>query len=246
MSAEASGRPFLTAQWRYLVMLNYEIDPTVLAPHVPQGTELDRWNDKVYASVVGFMFQETSVLGLRVPLHTNFEEVNLRFYVRRKAEDGWRRGVTFLREIVPRHAIAWVANTLYNENYLAVPMRHTVGLPTASQGDGTFVYEWRHAGQWQKVFATTHGALKELEEGSEEEFIAEHYWGYACGRKGGCNEYQVAHPRWRHWTVREAGLECDVAAVYGPQYAEFLGAKPASAFVAEGSPVAVYPGQKRK
>ena len=118
--------PFLTAQWRTLAMLNYEIEPAILKPFVPRGTELDAWNGKTFVSMVGFLFLETKVLGVSFPMHTHFEEVNLRFYVRRKIEGEWRRGVTFLREIVPRHAIAFVANTLYNERYLALPMRHKV------------------------------------------------------------------------------------------------------------------------
>jgi uncharacterized protein YqjF (DUF2071 family) len=188
---------------------------------------------------------ETAVRGLRVPLHTNFEEVNLRFYVRRRAEDGWRHGVTFLREIVPRRAITWVANTLYNENYKTARMKSLIGVPTASQGEGMFEYSWQLGGQWHRVHATTHGPLRDLEPGSVEEFIAEHYWGYAAtGKANQGMEYVVTHPRWKYWQVREATLECDVAAVYGAPFAQYLTPRPASAFVAEGSEVALYAGQR--
>ena len=120
------GKPFLTADWRYLALLNYESDPALLQPLVPGGTELDRWNGKTFVSMVGFSFLNTRVLGLAIPLHENFEEINLRFYVRHKAEDGWRRGVVFIKEIVPRAAIAWVARWLYNENYIALPTGHAL------------------------------------------------------------------------------------------------------------------------
>src|SRR5262245_9199655 len=114
---------FLTAEWRYLAMINYEVDPAILHPYIPRGTELDRWQGRTFVSLVGFLFLKTRVLGLWVPFHSDFEEVNLRFYVRRRAPDGWRRGVVFIREVVPRRAIATVARVFYNENYVARRMR---------------------------------------------------------------------------------------------------------------------------
>src|SRR6185295_273969 len=123
---ESFGKPFLTAEWRHLVMLNYEIDPAILRRFVPRGTELDAWNGKTFVSLVGFLFLNTRVMGLPIPFHENFEEINLRFYVRRKADEGWRRGVVFIKEIVPRAAIAWVARWLYNENYVALPTGHAL------------------------------------------------------------------------------------------------------------------------
>src|SRR5262245_20887686 len=113
-----NNRDFLTADWRYLVMINYEVDPEILHPYIPGGTELDQWQGRTFVSVVGFLFLRTRVLGLTIPFHHNFEEVNLRFYVRRRAIEGWRRGVVFIREIVPRWAIAAVAREFYNENYV--------------------------------------------------------------------------------------------------------------------------------
>jgi uncharacterized protein YqjF (DUF2071 family) len=121
-----SGRIFLTAEWRDLVLLNYEVDPGLLVPYVPRGTELDYWNSKAFVSLVGFRFVNTKVFGVPIPLHSNFTEANLRFYVRRREQGEVRRGVVFIREIVPRPAIALVARTFYNENYVTLPMTHTI------------------------------------------------------------------------------------------------------------------------
>src|SRR6185295_4061969 len=120
------GRTFLTAEWRYLAMLNYEIDPAVLSPLVPRGTELGRWNGKTFVSMVGFLFLNTRVMVLSIPFHCDFEEINLRCYVRHRAADGWRRGVVFVKEIVPRAAIAWTARWLYDENYVALPTGNVI------------------------------------------------------------------------------------------------------------------------
>ena len=119
-------RVFLTGEWRYLAMLNYRVDAALLEPFVPHGTTLDDWQGTTYVSLVGFLFRDTRVLGVPIPLHRDFEEVNLRFYVRREADGEVRRGVTFIKEIVPRPAIATVARLAYNEPYVALPMRHSI------------------------------------------------------------------------------------------------------------------------
>lgn len=236
-----STRPFLRAQWRSLAMLNYEIDPAVLRPFVPAGTELDTWQGKHFVSVVGFMFLDTRLGRVAVPLHTNFPEVNLRFYVLRRVRNKWRRGVTFLREIVPRRAIATVANTLYNERYITLPMRHTVDL---QEEGGCVEYSWRYKQRWNHLSLRTQGEWQEIAADSPEEFITEHYWGYASRRDGGCMEYRVEHPRWRARQVSQASFDCDVASLYGPQYVPFLQGEPASAFVANGSEVTVFRGTR--
>lgn len=241
-------RTFLTAEWRYLAMLNYEIEPAVLQPLVPAGTELDQWRGRTFVSVVGFLFLKTRVLGIPVPFHRNFEELNLRFYVRRRAVDGWRRGVVFVKELVPRPAIALVARLVYNENYVALPMRHTLeltnqGLASETLRDGGAVeYGWRWRGEWNSLRAETTGAPEPLVAGSQEEFITEHYWGYAAQTDGGTVEYQVEHPPWRVWQVRDSALHCDAATLYGAGFAAALTGKPSSAFVAEGSPICVRRG----
>ncbi|MCK8496362.1 YqjF family protein [Myxococcus fulvus] len=237
--------PFLTATWRYLVMLNYEVDPKVLAPLVPRGTELDTWRGKAFASMVGFRFLDTRVRGLAVPFHRDFDEVNLRYYVRHRGPEGWRRGVAFVRELVPRWAIATVARVVYNEPYLALPMRHLVEMDGAEQGaPGRLEYGWKHEGRWHRLGARTRGAPLPSAPDSQEEFITEHYWGYTPQRDGGSAEYRVEHPRWSVWRAEDAVFECDVAKLYGERFVPFLRGTPASAFVADGSSVAVHPGAR--
>lgn len=236
-------KEFLTAEWRNLAMINYEIDPAILQPMVPRGTELDTWQGKTFISEVGFLFLNTRVAGVAIPFHRNFEEINLRFYVRRKAEDGWRRGVVFVKEIVPRLAIATVARVVYNENYVARRMWHGTDLSeTSFTKTGVVEYGWmeKTGRNFLRVRAT--GKAEPLVAGSEEEFITEHYWGYAAQRDGGTVEYQVEHPSWNVWQVSQAEFDCDVELVYGEQFAEALRGKPSSVFVADGSPIIVRKG----
>lgn len=238
----AQEKPFLTAEWKHLAMLNFEIQPSLLKSFVPAGTELDSWNGRTFVSMVGFLFCQTRVFGWPIPFHRNFEEVNLRFYVRRKASDGWRRGVVFIKEIVPRAAIALVARQVYNEPYRALPMSHHLEV---SAGRVVSVeYAWMHAGNQNFIRLNPKGPPKPLSEGSEAEFITEHYWGYNRQRDGSTLEYRVEHPRWRVSEAAEAGLECDVEGLYGRSFLESLTGRPSSAFLAEGSAVKVFPGKR--
>lgn len=233
------ARRFLSARWADLVMANYEVDPAILRNRVPAGTEIDLWSGRCFVSVVGFMFLDTRIMGIPVPFHRNFEEVNLRFYVTRTVDGEIRRGAVFVKEIVPRRAIVWVANGLYNENYVAHPMAHD----DATTGSvRTVTYRWRDGSEWSRVKASLHGAPYFPDDTSVEAFITEHYWGYSAQRDGSTMEYQVEHPRWKVWRASDLELECDVASLYGPEFVPFLAGTPSSCFVAVGSEVVVRRG----
>jgi uncharacterized protein YqjF (DUF2071 family) len=236
-------RPFLTAEWRSLVMVNFEVDPALLLPLTPIGTELDDWHGNTLMSLVGFRFLNTRVLGCRIPCHADFEELNLRFYVRRHGPEGWRRGVVFIKEIVPRRAVTLVARKIYGENYVTMPMGHEI---TKSLMDGTYShsisYTWRPAGgpNWLRMETATE--LQLPAEGSLNQFIAEHYWGYTRLSDGRGLEYRVDHLPWRVAPAQSLSLHCDAEQLYGASLAEHLTKSPISAFLVDGSPVTVYRG----
>ena len=228
-------KPFLAANWRYLAMMNFIVDSKIVAPFVPEGTELDSYEGETFLSVVGFLFLDTRVLGLSVPLHRDFEEVNLRFYVKRKAVEGWKRGVVFIRELVPRRAIATIARVFYGERYSALPMRHSI----VDDASGVSVnYEWRRGKKWESLSMGATGESLSVAPGSHEEFITEHYWGYTAGKR--TSEYRVEHPRWKIWNASSASFNADVSALYGNQFVAPLAATPVSQFIAEGSHVQVW------
>ena len=235
-------RKFLTAEWRWLAMLNYEVPPEVLEPWLPGGVELDPWQGRTLVSLVGFRFLDTRVLGVPIPWHRNFDEVNLRFYVRRRVGDGWRRGVVFVRELVPRRAIAAVARMVYDEPYLAAPMNHCI--ETRNGTPRLVEYGWVFQGQPCHLRVETAGHLRPLQAGEQAEFITEHYWGYTKRRDGSTSEYEVAHPPWRVIDARAASFSAPVAELYGGVFRDFLGGEPLSALLAEGSAVTVYQGRR--
>jgi uncharacterized protein YqjF (DUF2071 family) len=233
---------FLTAEWKKLLMVNYVVDPAILQPHVPVGTELDLWQGRCYVSVVGFMFVNTRLRGFRIPFHSNFEEVNLRFYVRYKHPvDGWRRGVVFIKEIVPKPALTFVANTIYRENYRTMPMAHRW---EQSNDTLTVEYRWRHK-DWNSISLTTANAPAPLQPGSEEEFITEHYWGYTRIGTARSAEYGVEHPAWLVYPpATQYIVNVDFGPLYGPEFAHLATTTPASVFLAEGSQIVVKEGHK--
>ncbi len=230
-------RPFLTALWRHLLFLNYEADPALVQRWVPAGTELDLLDGRALVSIVAFRFLDTRLLGVPVPLHRDFDEINLRAYVRRKVGGAWQRGVVFVRELVPRPAIAWTARLAYNEPYAAVRMRHSIAIDAARGGSAAF--EWRQAGAWHGVRGTVTGSPRPVDPASGIGFITEHYFGYTRQRSGRTVEYRVAHPRWNVWADATASFQCDIAAVYGREWVDSLSAPPDSAFLCDGAPVSI-------
>jgi Uncharacterized conserved protein len=237
-------RSFLTAEWRDLLLLNYEIDPSLLEPLVPAGTQLDSWNGRTLISLVGFRFLRTRVLGCAVPLHGAFEEVNLRFYVRRCVADGPpRRGVVFVREIVPRRAVAWVARSVYGEPYQRLPMAHRVGRSGAGHPEH-IEYAWKfHRDAW-RMAGRIEGPSEPLTRPSEAEFVSEHYWGYTRQPDGATLEYEIDHSPWNVAPVVEPRFEAPNPVLYGEAFTRVLTRPPHSAFYAEGSAVTVFRGSR--
>jgi len=223
-------------------MINYAVDQALLKPFVPANTELDTWNNKCYVSLVGFMFQNTKVRGIKIPFHVNFEEVNLRFYVQYRHRAEWRRGVVFIQEIVPRPAITWVANTIYGEHYRTLPMHHE----WQQQDDVMLVnYDWLYK-RWHSIKAEAQNELKEIPQGSEAEFITEHYWGYTKQNDRTTSEYGVEHPRWKIYPIKNYLVDVDFGLVYGKNFSFLSHEIPKSVFLAEGSEIKVLQGNRIK
>ncbi|WP_034060708.1 YqjF family protein [Lacinutrix jangbogonensis] len=227
---------FLKAEWRKLAFANYAIDPKILESYIPYGTELDFWNKTCYVSLIGFMFVNTKVLGVKIPFHVNFEEVNLRFYVKRFENNEWKRGVVFIKEIVPKPIITFVANTLYKEHYQTMKMKHKWE-DTANEKQ--VEYHWKTNSHWQSFTIKADKNESEIPLNSETEFITEHYWGYAKYSVTKTNEYEVTHPKWNQYRVIGYKINVDYGAVYGQDFDFLTSLKPDSVMLAEGSEITV-------
>lgn len=233
-------KTFLQAEWRKLVMANYAVDKKLLENYLPPKTEIDLWNDICYVSLVGFMFNDTKIKGFKIPFHINFEEVNLRFYVRYKDNGDWKRGVVFIKEIVPKPAVTFVANTLYKEKYETMPMSHSW---ITSDDNLTVEYKWKK-GSWNSLKVITDKKTSLIKSDSEEEFITEHYWGYTKVSNEKTLEYGVEHPKWEVYQTKDYSIDVDFANIYGQEFNFLTSEKPESVFLAEGSEIKVKYGRQ--
>ena len=231
-------RTFLSARWEYLAMFNFEVDAAILQPHLPPYTELDLYKGKAIVSVVGFLFNNTSVLGIKWPGFINFEEVNLRYYLKYFDGKEWKRGVGFISEIVPQFLVAGTANLFYNEHYSTAKMSHAISF---DNNQLQVTYNWKKKNQdWNLMWVKANPILQDIIVGSEEEFIFEHYFGYNKLNSNTTIEYSLNHPRWQVYPVTDYKLDCDVEKLYGAAFVPFIqNVKPVSIFLAKGSDVKV-------
>lgn len=225
---------FLKAEWRKLVIINYEINPDLLLKYLPEGTEIDFYKGQCYVSIVGFMFLNTKLLGLPIPFHRNFEEVNLRFYVKKNENGEWKRGVVFIKEIVPKSALSFIANTVYKENYHTMPMKNLIH---HAEDELLIRYSWKDK-SWHSIQVTAENKAIPMEADSEFEFITEHYYGFTK-KEDKTSEYEVCHPKWDWYQVKDYQLEIDFQKIYGEDFECLNHQKPISVMLAEGSEIEV-------
>jgi uncharacterized protein len=237
LSMFSPDKTFLKAGWRNLLLVNYAVDPLLLQPYVPLGTELDLYENKAYISLVGFLFTDTEIMNVKVPLHQEFEEVNLRFYVKRLSAEGMRKGVVFIRELVPLPTIALSANLLYGENYRVVEMDHEY--ERKLQNDNFILgarYRWRASDHWEYIFGKCSGDSYFAPDHSLDDFLTLRNWGYTKLKDGKTSQYEVVHPKWRLRHVKEFSLHI-TSDIFGAEFTPILNNVPDSVIMAEGSPV---------
>lgn len=228
---------FLKANWENIIMANYEIDPKILIPFLPKGVELDLFNGKCYISLVGFMFKNTKLFNIPIPFFGNFEEINLRFYVKRTEENGiTKRGVVFINETIPYPILAWVANKLYNEHYTVVPTKHKIVEENLIK---KVKFDWLLNNKWNSIAVTSSIASEKMKPNSLESFIYEHYYGYTKIGENKTEEYTLQHPSWKVSEVIDYAIDCDFETMYGKSFAVLNQTSPDAVFIADGSAVGI-------
>jgi uncharacterized protein len=227
---------FLTARWEQLIMANYAVDPALLQAHLPKDVALDLYEGKAYISLVGFMFKNTRIFHIPIPKLGTFEEVNLRFYVTRKEGNELKRGVVFISETVPYKVVAWLANKLYKEHYVAIPTKHSWKTDAQKKH---IEYQWKMNKKWSRISVEASIEKRKMQKNSMEEFIFEHYYGYTKIDVVTSEEYKINHPSWFTNDVLNYTIHCDFEEVYGSDFKFLNDQTPASVMLAEGSEIAV-------
>ena len=229
------GNIFLKASWENLIMANYEIEPSILEPYLPKGVELDFFNNKTYVSLVGFMFKKTRLFGVPIPFFGSFEEINLRFYVRKVENRKIKKGVVFINETVPFKIVALLANKLYKEHYISIPTKNTISI----EENKHITYEWKVNNKWNSIKVESDINKYKIEQGTIEEYIFERYFGFTKVSNISSQEYQINHPKWMTHKVLNTDINCDFRTMYGEAFWELDNQKPDSILLAEGSYVSV-------
>ena len=216
-------------------MANYEIEPSALAPYLPKGVELDFYNNKTYVSLVGFMFKNTRLFGVPIPFFGSFEEINLRFYVKKVENRKIKKGVVFINETVPFKIVALLANKLYKEHYISIPTRNSIDITEYKK----IKYEWKVNDKWNSIAVQSDTKKYKIEQGTIEEFIFERYFGFTKLSDNSTQEYQIHHPKWMTHEILNTHIDCDFRSMYGEAFAGLENQTPDSIIIAEGSLVSV-------
>ena len=229
------GSTFLRANWENLIMANYEIEPSTLAPYLPKGVELDFYNNKTYVSLVGFMFKNTRLFGLPIPFFGSFEEINLRFYVKKIENRKIKKGVVFINETVPFKIVALLANKLYKEHYISIPTKNSIDITENKD----IKFEWKINDRWNSLAVKSDTNKYKIEQGTIEEFIFERYFGFTKLSASSTQEYKIHHPKWMTHKILNSQIDCDFRSMYGDAFSMLNNQTPDSILLAEGSQVSV-------
>lgn len=231
-------KPFLTAYWHNLINITYAISPTLLTSYLPKGVTLATKDGKAFVSLVAFSFEETKVKGIKIPFHVNFPEINLRFYVNYKG----KVAVCFINEFVPKQCIALVANKLYNEPYIAYPMKVSTEV-NEKQQELTISHQITKRKQVHRLKAIVSTQSYTPESNTIAHYFKEHDLGLGIDKKGRTLYYRVEHPIWAIYPIKEYIVQMDFEQLYGKPWGILNTLEPLHILVAKGSKIAVYPPQ---
>jgi len=228
---------FLRAEWNNLILANYIVPKELLLPYLPFKTELDFFEGNAYVSLVGFQFLNTKVFGFSVPMHVNFEKVNFRFYVKYNDHGFIKRGVVFIKEIVPKIGISLIVNNFYTEKYATMNMKHF----NMDNGENLEAgYEWSYKNKWNKLSAVANKRSKKILRDSCESFFTDHYWYYLKMSNARTYEYNIEHTPWETLKVASYNVECDFKAIYGEEFAFLNNTDPVTVLMTKGSEIRIY------
>lgn len=224
-------KTLMTAYWTNLLTATYEADRSLLNEFLPAGTELNTWNGKYLMSIVAFIFSKPRVLNIPAPVYRSFEEINLRFYVRRKENNNWKKGVVFIREIAPARLIGLSAKWLYKENFISLPLKHEFH----TNDDLQYInYACKVKNKWGQLNITCAAKEFDPEPGCIEGFIRDHYWGYTKNKNDRTAEFSIEHSSWKIYPATHFALNMNIGEIYGPGFTDYFDQKPVSVFLMDG------------
>jgi uncharacterized protein YqjF (DUF2071 family) len=196
--------PDFRMDWRDVLFVSYPVDPDTVAPHLPDGLDLDTHDGRAYLSVVPFVIEDVRPAGLPAAIGLTTPELNLRTYV---TIDG-ARGVYFF-SLDADDLIGVVGARLWNHlPYYYADVEYDPGRPTR------FESRRRTPGARPLRFRGTYeadGSAFEPGSGTVEHFLVERYRYFAEAGDGTVRYAAIDHDP---WTLRPASWEITEAPVF--------------------------------
>lgn len=235
------GLTVISASWHNVAILSWPIDEDILAPYLPNGFLLDRWQGEVYVSLVCLTMENLRVLRLPA-LPRRFSEVNVRFYVRFAHQAEERLGVVFLRQLVSNSLVAFAGRHLFREPMLNTAVSHQFETTDPCDGNAQrrLHYRWLNGGRGEGLWLAHGGDSYFAEPGSLDEFLTARHWGFNSQSGSRVLAYRISRDPWSLVPVIQHELKCDVGTLCGPQIADAVAGPAASALLATGSDTRIH------
>lgn len=216
--------------------MNYIISPEILENYLPAYTIIDYFKGNCFTSLVGFPFRNVEIAGMKIPFYTDFEEINLRFYVKRFDGTTWRKGTVFISEIANKSALKFLANSFLHEKYQTLETRQEI------KENSELIetkYSWRTWMNWQFLNLISEKPSESVAEGTEAHFIMDRSSGYQKYDTATTNEYGISHPKWNIYPIRSFDINVDFEESFDSNFPVLNETLPHSVILARGSSVAV-------
>src|SRR5947208_1274723 len=118
---ESVRYPAMLQSWRDLTFFHWPVHPSVIAPHIPAGLDVDMYDGSAWISLTPFLIDNLRPpLTPGLPWISRFPETNLRTYVRDRTGYG---GIWFFSLEAARAAAVLGARLSYRLPYMWSKMR---------------------------------------------------------------------------------------------------------------------------
>ncbi|RUA08528.1 MAG: hypothetical protein DSY81_08850 [Bacillota bacterium] len=190
-------RPHSVIQhWRHLTFLHWQADPQQIRRYLPDGLELDLYQDKAYVGLLPFQMKHVRPRGmLPIPGICYFPEFNLRTYVQYQGQGG----ILFLTLEAQSRIACWYGHRSYGLPYQYARGRVQV------EGDQ---YRWqtRRVSDGLELIGSCQafGESMQAQPGSLEQFLFERYRLYTLHDRQ-LKMVRAAHDPWK-FRIAEATI----------------------------------------
>lgn len=230
---KSNKKLFMSCSWTNLLYVNFRIDAKLINALLPKDLEADLFDGFAILSFVGFRFTDARLLGIKIPFHQKFPEINLRTYVKSK-KNPTEKGIYFISEMVPKFMTYFVGKFIFGEPFSRINVQEILN-------ENSFGYKIENKNEGLEMSAILSQNLNEQIKNKEEEFIVDRVFAF-CGKANKkSKKYEVQHPKWNLMKAENSNYIFSNLSHISKLLNNFLqGATPSSIFATDGSAVDVF------